>query len=138
MTASGFQASVGSEMSQGVGHPIQSARACVFCFWYHDHSLPSFSPALEHLKKPASELLMHTGESYRKIQEEREVIDRALPTQHDGKVRPLFPSTTQNAHDDQCQLVSSYTVGEKIACLLPSSINPLGSYLISSSRTTHF
>jgi hypothetical protein len=81
---------------------------------------------------------MHTGESYRKIQEEREVIDRALPTQHDGKVRPLFPSTTQNAHDDQCQLVSSYTVGEKIACLLPSSINPLGSYLISSSRTTHF
>lgn len=47
----------------------------------------------EHLKKPASELLMHTGETYRKIQEEREVIDRALPTQHDGKVRTLFPST---------------------------------------------
>ncbi|XP_049717069.1 MYCBP-associated protein isoform X1 [Elephas maximus indicus] len=39
----------------------------------------------EHLKKPVSELLMHTGETYRQIQEERELIDRALPTQHDGK-----------------------------------------------------
>ncbi|XP_012973047.1 MYCBP-associated protein isoform X2 [Mesocricetus auratus] len=39
----------------------------------------------EHLKKPVSELLMHAGESYRKIQEERELIDRALPTQHDRK-----------------------------------------------------
>ncbi|XP_057631080.1 MYCBP-associated protein isoform X2 [Chionomys nivalis] len=39
----------------------------------------------EHLKKPTSELLMHTGESYRRIQEERELIDRALPTQHDRK-----------------------------------------------------
>lgn len=32
---------------------------------------------------------MHAGESYRRIQEERELIDRALPTQHDGKVRAL-------------------------------------------------
>ncbi|XP_032728001.1 MYCBP-associated protein isoform X4 [Lontra canadensis] len=39
----------------------------------------------EHLKKPVSELLMHTGETYRRIQEERELIDRTLPTQHDGK-----------------------------------------------------
>ncbi|KAM9209804.1 MYCBP-associated protein [Dugong dugon] len=39
----------------------------------------------EHLKKPVSELLMHTGETYRQIQEERELIDRVLPTQHDGK-----------------------------------------------------
>ncbi|XP_006833711.1 PREDICTED: MYCBP-associated protein [Chrysochloris asiatica] len=39
----------------------------------------------EHLKKPVSELLMHTGETYRQIQEERECIDRALPTKHDGK-----------------------------------------------------
>ncbi|XP_008569045.1 PREDICTED: MYCBP-associated protein [Galeopterus variegatus] len=37
------------------------------------------------LKKPAGELLMHTGETYRRIQEERELIDRVLPTQHDGK-----------------------------------------------------
>ena len=41
---------------------------------------------LERLKKPVGELLMHTGEAYRQIQEERELIDRALPTQHDGKV----------------------------------------------------
>ncbi|XP_058531915.1 MYCBP-associated protein isoform X2 [Ochotona princeps] len=39
----------------------------------------------EHLKKPVGELLMHTGETYRQIQEEREHIDRLLPTQHDGK-----------------------------------------------------
>ncbi|KAM6163616.1 MYCBP-associated protein [Rhynchocyon petersi] len=39
----------------------------------------------ERLKKPVGELLMHAGETYRQIQEERECIDRALPTQHDGK-----------------------------------------------------
>lgn len=43
------------------------------------------------LKKPVSELLMHIGETYRQIQEEREVIDRILPTQHDGKVRTALP-----------------------------------------------
>ncbi|XP_036735597.2 MYCBP-associated protein [Manis pentadactyla] len=37
------------------------------------------------LKKPVGELLMHSGETYRRIQEERELIDRALPTVHDGK-----------------------------------------------------
>ncbi|KAF6095587.1 MYCBP associated protein [Phyllostomus discolor] len=39
----------------------------------------------ERLKKPVGELLMHVGETYRQIQEERELIDRVLPTQHDGK-----------------------------------------------------
>ncbi|XP_036912736.1 MYCBP-associated protein isoform X2 [Sturnira hondurensis] len=39
----------------------------------------------ERLKKPVGELLMHMGETYRQIQEGRELIDRALPTQHDGK-----------------------------------------------------
>ncbi|XP_024429133.3 MYCBP-associated protein isoform X2 [Desmodus rotundus] len=39
----------------------------------------------EHLKKPVGELLMHIGETYRRIQEERELLDRVLPTQHDGK-----------------------------------------------------
>ncbi|XP_039702249.1 MYCBP-associated protein [Pteropus medius] len=39
----------------------------------------------ERLKKPVSQLLMHIGETYRQIQEERELIDRTLPTQHDGK-----------------------------------------------------
>ncbi|KAK2501778.1 hypothetical protein MC885_019792, partial [Smutsia gigantea] len=37
------------------------------------------------LKKPVGELLMHSGETYRHIQEERELIDRTLPTLHDGK-----------------------------------------------------
>ncbi|XP_033618876.1 MYCBP-associated protein isoform X3 [Fukomys damarensis] len=39
----------------------------------------------KHLKKPVSQLLMHSGETYRRIQEERELIDRFLPTGHDGK-----------------------------------------------------
>ncbi|XP_031790182.1 MYCBP-associated protein isoform X1 [Piliocolobus tephrosceles] len=39
----------------------------------------------EHLKKPISELLMHTGETYRRIQEERELIDCTLPTRRDRK-----------------------------------------------------
>ncbi|KAM6175772.1 MYCBP-associated protein [Erethizon dorsatum] len=39
----------------------------------------------ERLKKPVSELLMHSGETYRQIQEERECIDRWLRTGHDGK-----------------------------------------------------
>lgn len=47
--------------------------------------------SLEHLKKPVGELLMHIGETYRQIQEERAVIDRILPTQHDGKVRTAAP-----------------------------------------------
>ncbi|KAG8507867.1 MYCBP-associated protein, partial [Galemys pyrenaicus] len=46
----------------------------------------------EHLKKPVTDLLMHTGDTYRRIQEERELIDRALPTQHDGKARTVLPS----------------------------------------------
>ncbi|XP_015426331.1 PREDICTED: MYCBP-associated protein isoform X2 [Myotis davidii] len=37
------------------------------------------------LKKPVGDLLMHIGETYRQIQEERAIIDRILPTQHDGK-----------------------------------------------------
>lgn len=48
---------------------------------------------LERLKKPVGELLMHMGETYRKIQEERELLDRTLPTQPDGKVRTAFPGT---------------------------------------------
>uniref|UniRef100_A0A2K6GYP6 MYCBP associated protein n=1 Tax=Propithecus coquereli TaxID=379532 RepID=A0A2K6GYP6_PROCO len=39
----------------------------------------------EHLKKPVSELLMHSGETYRRIQEERELLDRTLPAQCDRK-----------------------------------------------------
>lgn len=46
---------------------------------------------LERLKKPVGELLMHMGETYRKIQEERELLDRTLPTRPDGKVRTAFP-----------------------------------------------
>ncbi|XP_066111603.1 MYCBP-associated protein isoform X1 [Saccopteryx bilineata] len=39
----------------------------------------------ERLQKPVGELLMHIGETYRRIQEERQLIDQILPTQHDGK-----------------------------------------------------
>ncbi|XP_032353958.1 MYCBP-associated protein isoform X1 [Camelus ferus] len=37
------------------------------------------------LKKPVGELLMHTGETYRQIQEERELIDRTLSVGPGGK-----------------------------------------------------
>lgn len=47
--------------------------------------------SLERLKKPVSELLMHTGETYRQIQEERELLDRMLSTRSDGKVRTVHP-----------------------------------------------
>ncbi|GAB1296681.1 MYCBP-associated protein [Apodemus speciosus] len=59
----------------------------------------------EHLKKPASELLMHTGESYRRIQEERELIDRALPTQHDGKATSWFWSPLEYLGDEMTGLL---------------------------------
>ncbi|XP_076792064.1 MYCBP-associated protein isoform X2 [Arvicanthis niloticus] len=59
----------------------------------------------EHLKKPANELLMHTGETYRKIQEEREVIDRALPTQHDGKATSWFWSPLEYLGDEMSGLL---------------------------------
>jgi hypothetical protein len=60
-------------------------------FWGNSYVLVSHS--LEHLKKPVGELLMHTGETYRRIQEERELINRTLPRQRDGNVRTLFPRT---------------------------------------------
>ncbi|KAB1266390.1 MYCBP-associated protein [Camelus dromedarius] len=41
--------------------------------------------SLERLKKPVGELLMHTGETYRQIQEERELIDRTLSVGPGGK-----------------------------------------------------
>ncbi|KAL1778413.1 MYCBP-associated protein isoform X1 [Sigmodon hispidus] len=66
----------------------------------------------EHLKKPVSELLMHTGESYRKIQEERELIDRALPTQHDRKgckAANLFWSPLEYLGDEMTGLLMTKT-----------------------------
>ncbi|CAO2644887.1 MYCBP-associated protein [Lemmus lemmus] len=63
----------------------------------------------EHLKKPASELLMHAGESYRKIQEERELIDRALPTQHDRKAANWFWSPLEYLGDEMTGLLMTKT-----------------------------
>uniref|UniRef100_A0A8C6EFI5 MYCBP associated protein n=1 Tax=Microcebus murinus TaxID=30608 RepID=A0A8C6EFI5_MICMU len=45
----------------------------------------------KHLKKPVGELLMHSGETYRHIQEERQLLDRTLPAQRDRKVRTAVP-----------------------------------------------
>ncbi|XP_063125649.1 MYCBP-associated protein isoform X3 [Rattus norvegicus] len=59
----------------------------------------------EHLKKPASELLMNSGEGYRKIQEEREAIDRALPTQHDRKAMNCFWSPLEYLGDEKSGLL---------------------------------
>ncbi|XP_026950631.1 MYCBP-associated protein isoform X1 [Sagmatias obliquidens] len=66
----------------------------------------------ERLKKPVGELLMHMGETYRKIQEERELLDRTLPTQPDGKGCELtsgFWSQPEYLGDEMMGLVMTKT-----------------------------
>ncbi|XP_054946420.1 MYCBP-associated protein isoform X5 [Physeter macrocephalus] len=66
----------------------------------------------ERLKKPVGELLMHTGETYRKIQEERELLDRTLPTRPDGKGCELtsgFWSQPEYLGDEMMGLVMTKT-----------------------------
>ncbi|XP_068387297.1 MYCBP-associated protein isoform X2 [Eschrichtius robustus] len=66
----------------------------------------------ERLKKPVGELLMHTGETYRKIQEERELLDRTLPTRPDGKGCELttgFWSRLEYLGDEMMGLVMTKT-----------------------------
>ncbi|ELK01667.1 MYCBP-associated protein [Pteropus alecto] len=70
----------------------------------------------ERLKKPVSQLLMHIGETYRQIQEERELIDRTLPTQHDGKkhigiaVRLTFETLEGQKTSSELTVVNNGTV----------------------------
>lgn len=64
------------------------------------------------LKKPVSELLMHTGETYRQIQEERELLDRMLSTRSDGKGCELtsgFWSRLEYLGDEMTGLVMTKT-----------------------------
>nr|XP_030696130.1 MYCBP-associated protein isoform X1 [Globicephala melas] len=66
----------------------------------------------ERLKKPVGELLMHMGETYRKIQEERELLDRTLPTWPDGKGCELtsgFWSQPEYLGDEMMGLVMTKT-----------------------------
>ncbi|XP_027373215.1 MYCBP-associated protein isoform X5 [Bos indicus x Bos taurus] len=66
----------------------------------------------ERLKKPVSELLMHTGETYRQIQEERELLDRMLSTRSDGKGCKLtsgFWSRLEYVGDEMTGLVMTKT-----------------------------
>ncbi|XP_033267026.1 MYCBP-associated protein isoform X1 [Orcinus orca] len=66
----------------------------------------------ERLKKPVGELLMHMGETYRKIQEERELLDRTLPTRPDGKCCELtsgFWSQPEYLGDEMMGLVMTKT-----------------------------
>ncbi|XP_033702621.1 MYCBP-associated protein isoform X1 [Tursiops truncatus] len=66
----------------------------------------------ERLKKPVGELLMHMGETYRKIQEERELLDRTLPTRPDGKGCELtsgFWSQPEYLGDEMMGLVMTKT-----------------------------
>lgn len=41
----------------------------------------------------------------------------------------------QNAHGEQCQLVSSYIIGEKIDCPLPTIVKLLGFYHVPGLLT---
>ncbi|XP_061247378.1 MYCBP-associated protein isoform X3 [Bos javanicus] len=66
----------------------------------------------ERLKKPVSELLMHTGDTYRQIQEERELLDRMLSTRSDGKGCKLtsgFWSRLEYVGDEMTGLVMTKT-----------------------------
>ncbi|XP_059991350.1 MYCBP-associated protein isoform X1 [Lagenorhynchus albirostris] len=66
----------------------------------------------ERLKKPVGELLMHMGETYRKIQEERELLDRTLPARPDGKGCELtsgFWSQPEYLGDEMMGLVMTKT-----------------------------
>uniref|UniRef100_A0A8C0WJD6 MYCBP-associated protein n=1 Tax=Castor canadensis TaxID=51338 RepID=A0A8C0WJD6_CASCN len=63
----------------------------------------------EHLKKPVGELLMHTGETYRRIQEERELINRTLPRQRDGNDTIGFWSPLECLGDEMTGLIMTKT-----------------------------
>ncbi|XP_057571147.1 MYCBP-associated protein isoform X5 [Hippopotamus amphibius kiboko] len=66
----------------------------------------------ERLKKPVGELLMHTGETYRQIQEERELLDRTLPTRPDGRgceLTSAFWSRLEYLGDEVTGLVMTKT-----------------------------
>uniref|UniRef100_G1P518 MYCBP associated protein n=1 Tax=Myotis lucifugus TaxID=59463 RepID=G1P518_MYOLU len=65
------------------------------------------------LKKPVGELLMHIGETYRQIQEDRAVIDRILPTQHDGKESSGFWSRLEYLGDEMRGLVITKTKSQR-------------------------
>ncbi|KAM7069101.1 MYCBP-associated protein isoform 2-T2 [Molossus nigricans] len=70
----------------------------------------------EYLKKPVGELLVHAGETYRRIQEERELIDRILPTQHDGKCSEEtsgFWSRLEYLGDEMTGLVMTKTKAQR-------------------------
>lgn len=70
----------------------------------------------ESLKKPVGELLMHIGETYRQIREEQELIDRALPTQHDGKCSEEtsgFWSRLEYLGDEMTGLVMTKTKAQR-------------------------
>ncbi|XP_059938261.1 MYCBP-associated protein isoform X1 [Mesoplodon densirostris] len=63
----------------------------------------------ERLKKPVGELLMHTGETYRKIQEERELLDRTLPDGKGCELTSGFWSQPEYLGDEMMGLVMTKT-----------------------------
>ncbi|XP_075850591.1 MYCBP-associated protein [Microcebus murinus] len=69
----------------------------------------------KHLKKPVGELLMHSGETYRHIQEERQLLDRTLPAQRDRKVPETsgFWSQLEYLGDEMTGLVMTKTKTER-------------------------
>ncbi|XP_058139979.1 MYCBP-associated protein isoform X2 [Dasypus novemcinctus] len=69
-----------------------------------------------HLKKPVRELLMHSGETYRQIQEERELIERTLPAQRDGEAigeSSGFWSRLEYVGDEMTGLVMTKTKAQR-------------------------
>ncbi|XP_048222441.1 MYCBP-associated protein isoform X2 [Perognathus longimembris pacificus] len=63
----------------------------------------------EQLNKPVNELLMHTGETYRRIQEERELISRVLPMQYNEKTSTGFWSPLECLGDELTGVIMTKT-----------------------------
>ncbi|NWI58572.1 MYBPP protein, partial [Calyptomena viridis] len=70
----------------------------------------------EILQKPENELMMNIAESYRQVQEERDLIDRSLPALHPGKgyrVGSEFWSQPERIGDELTGLVLTLTRTER-------------------------
>uniref|UniRef100_G3VNG4 MYCBP associated protein n=1 Tax=Sarcophilus harrisii TaxID=9305 RepID=G3VNG4_SARHA len=65
----------------------------------------------EYLKKPVNELLMNTGEGFRRVQEERNLIERSIAALHYGKVDCDFWSQPEFIGDELTGLVTQWPRG---------------------------
>uniref|UniRef100_A0A7M4E273 MYCBP associated protein n=1 Tax=Crocodylus porosus TaxID=8502 RepID=A0A7M4E273_CROPO len=75
------------------------------------------------LQKPADELLMNLSDDFRRVQEERSLIDRCLPALHPGKVRSEFWNQSTYIGDELTGLTLTLTQKE---CGYPEPVTHIG------------